>query len=87
MQIGEITLRKGGEMLTNSMLSYISKINKAFLNNGEADLKIGLALTIKPGTTGKFHLKSDIKFITEQITDSFADTVDELQTNMFEEAD
>ena len=86
MNIGEKTLRKGGEMLTNIMLSYISKINEAFLHNGESELKIGLDLTIKPGAAnGNFKLQSGIKFITEQIKDTFSDSCDELQGNLFEE--
>ena len=86
MKIGEKTLRKGGEMLTNAMLSYISKINEAFFNSGEADLKITLGLTIKPGAAnGNFKLQSEIKFVTEQVKDTFSDSCDELQTNLFEE--
>jgi hypothetical protein len=86
MKIGEKTLKKGGEMLTSIMLSYISKINEAFLHNGESELKIGLDLTIKPGAAnGNFKLQSGIKFITEQIKDTFSDSCDELQTNLFEE--
>jgi hypothetical protein len=85
MKIGEKTLRKGGEMLTNIMLSYISKINEAFLHNGESELKIGLDLTIKPGAAnGNFKLQSGIKFVTEQIKDTFSDSCDELQTNLFD---
>jgi len=80
MKIGEKTIRKGGDMLTNSMLSYISKINEAFNNNGEEDLKIGLSLTIKPGQgTGNFKLQSDINFTTEKIKDTFTDSCDEAQ--------
>jgi hypothetical protein len=86
MKIGEKTLRKGGEMLTNAMLAYITKINEAFLNSGEADLKITLGLTIKPGAAnGNFKLQSEIKFVTEQVKDTFSDSCDELQTNLFDE--
>lgn len=86
MKIGEKTLRKGGEMLTNAMLSYISKINEAFLNSGEADLKISLGLIIKPGAAnGNFKLQSEIKFVTEQVKDTFSDSCDELQTGLFDD--
>lgn len=83
MKIGEKTLKKGGEILTNALLAYKSKINEAFLNNGEDDLKIGLSLTIKPGDAdGNFKLKGDISFVTQKITDSFSDSVDEKQTSL-----
>jgi hypothetical protein len=52
MKIGEKTLRKGGEMLTNSLLTYITKINEAYQNNLEATLKISLSLSIAPGVQG-----------------------------------
>lgn len=84
-QIGEKTIRKGGEMCRNAMLAYQSKINEAFTNNGEKDLKIGLSLTITPGAgAGNFKLKADISFITQKITDSFTDNVDEIQMDLFE---
>ena len=86
MKIGEKTLRKGGEMLTNIMLSYISKINQAYLNIGEKDMKISFSLTINPGpAAGNHKLKADISFVTEKITDTFIDSCDEIQTSLFEE--
>ena len=85
MKIGEKTLRKGGEILTNAMLTYISKINEAWRNNGEDELKLGLSLIIKPGAAaGNFKLKGDIAFVTEKISDSFSDSVDELQLSLFD---
>lgn len=57
MQIGEPTLKKGGELLTNAMLSYITKINEAFKNNEGDEVVIGMKLTIKPGNAeGSFNL-------------------------------
>ena len=85
-QIGEKTIRKGGDMCRNAMLAYQSKINEAFINNGEKDLKIGLSLTITPGAgAGNFKLKADISFITQKITDSFTDNVDEVQGDLFDQ--
>lgn len=86
MEIGEKTICKGGQMVTNAMLSYITRINDAFKKNGEKDLKISLALTITPGIgNGNFKLKADINFVAEKITDSFTDDVDELQYDLFEQ--
>lgn len=86
MKIGEKTLEKGGEILTRALLAYQTKINEAFLNNGEEDLKIGLSLTIKPGPAdGNFKLKGDISFVTQKITDSFSDSVDEKQVGLFDD--
>ena len=84
MKIGEKTLRKGGEMLTNSLLTYITKINEAYQNNLEATLKISLSLSIAPGVQGSFLLKTDINFVLEKITDSFTDSSDELQQKLFD---
>lgn len=84
MKIGEKTLRTGGEIITNAMLSYITKINEAFNNNGEDDLKIGLSLTIKPGpASGNFKLKASIDFVTQKIKDTFSGSVDEVQADLF----
>jgi hypothetical protein len=86
MQIGEKTIKAGGEIITNAMLSYLTKINEAFNNNGEEDLKIGLSLTIKPGpATGNFKLKAGIDFVTQKIKDTFSGNVDEVQANLFED--
>ncbi|MFA5323755.1 MAG: hypothetical protein WC373_13875 [Smithella sp.] len=85
MHIGEKTLLKGGEMLTNSMLTYEKAINQAFLKSESGELKISLSLSIKPGAAnGAFKLQSGIKFVTDQINDTFTDQVDELQVNLFE---
>lgn len=86
MRIGEKTLSKGGDILKNALLAYKSKINEAFLNNDEDELKIGLALHIKPGPAdGNFKLKADISFVTQKITDSFSDSVDEKQMDLFKD--
>ncbi len=57
MKIGEKTLRKGGEMLTNAMLSYITKINEAFLNSGEM-----VAKAYEPKPEPKPETKAKPKF-------------------------
>ena len=86
MKIGEQTLKKGWEMLTLAMLSYKTKLNEAFLKNGEKDLKIGLSLTIEPGpATGNFKLKVGIDFVTEKVKDSFTSNFEQDQLDLFEE--
>jgi len=88
MEIGPKTLRKGGELLTNSLLTYRKAINDAYLKSGETELKITMGLAIKMGRgEGTFDLTSKIKFVTDQIEDTFSESVDQLQTNMFEEAE
>jgi len=83
--IGEKTFEKGGEMLAALMKSYKTKINEAYLAADE-ELKIGLSLTVKPAAcTGSFALEAGINFIAEKIKDQFNATVDELQSNLFEE--
>ena len=86
MNIGEKTLQKGGEMLTNALLTYQKKINESFLNSEYTDVKIGMSLTIKPGDkgNGNFSLKADVSFVTERITDSFSDSIDETQVSLFQ---
>lgn len=86
MKIGEKTLKKGGELLTNSLLTYQESINKAYLKAGGEELKITLGLAIKAGNgDGNFKLQSKIKFVTDQIEDTFSESVDERQTNLFED--
>jgi hypothetical protein len=84
MKIGEKTLKKGGEMLTNALLTYQKEINEAFRKTGEMGaLKISLSLSINPGVgNGSFLLRADISFIAEKISDSFSDKSDELQTTL-----
>ena len=83
-KIGEKTLHKGGQMLTNLLLSYSTKINEAYKNSQGSGLKIGMSLTIWPGGSGQFSLKTEINFVLEKVTDSFTDTADELQTNLLD---
>jgi hypothetical protein len=89
MKIGEKTLRKGGEMLTNALITHQKKINEAFANGEDTEVKIGMSLSIKPSNKGDaaFNLKADVKFVTEQINDSFSASIDELQTDMFDKAE
>ena len=83
MKIGEKTLRKGGELLTNSLLTYMGAINDAFLKAGEKEMNITLGLKIFPGPgNGNFKLTSKIKFMLDQIEDTFSDSVDEMQTKL-----
>jgi hypothetical protein len=85
MEIGEKTLKKGGELLTNSLLTYRKSINAAFLKVEGDELNITMGLKIKTGPgNGNFKLTSKIKFVTDQIEDTFSDSVDELQTNLFD---
>jgi len=86
MEIGEKTLRKGGVLLTNSLLTYRKAINAAFLKAEGDELNIAMGLKIKTGTgNGNFKLTSKIKFVTDQIEDTFSDSVDELQTDLFKD--
>ena len=88
MEIGEKTLQKGGELLTNSLLTYRKAINDAYMKNEGDELKITMGLTIKAGPgNGNFKLTSKIKFVTDQIEDTFTGSVDEIQTSMFNEAE
>ena len=83
MKIGEKTLRKGGELLTNSLLTYEGAINDAYRNAGEKEMNITLGLKIFPGPgNGNFKLTSKIKFMLDQIEDTFSDSVDEMQTKL-----
>lgn len=86
MNIGEKTLTAGGQLLINALLTHIEKINLAYLNAGEKDFKISLGLTINPGpAAGNHKLKADISFNLEKITDTFSTSVDEIQTELFDE--
>lgn len=86
MKIGEKTLKRGGELLTNSLLTFQKSINEAFLKAGEDELKITMGLSIKAGPgNGNFKLQSKIKFVTDQIEETFSDSVDELQTDLFKD--
>ena len=80
LKIGEKTLNKGGELITNAMLTHIQKINLAYVNAGEKDFKISLSLTINPGpAAGNHKLKADISFNLEKITDTFSTSVVKIQ--------
>jgi len=82
MQITAKILERGGELVTRLMQNYRPEIDKAYRENGEEKMKVGLSLTIEPSING-FRLAAGISFVSARIKDTFTDTIDEAQVNLF----
>jgi len=86
-KIGEKTLTEVGDLIGRGLSTHhIHGINLGYKNAGEKDFKISISVTINPGAApGNHKIKADVSYQVEKITDSFSSSVDELQTELFDE--
>lgn len=81
MQISQKTIERAIETVAASLRIYREKIDGAFLK-ADGALTVSLGLRFKP-VEGKMEIKTSIKFVTDQVNDSFETLFDEHQDELF----
>lgn len=85
MQITPKTIVRSTEILGGVLRIYREKIDAAFLK-ADGALTVSLGLRFKP-VEGKMEIKTSIKFVTDQVNDSFETLFDENQAELFAKDD
>ncbi len=71
-EIRSATLKEGGQLLTDALLTYEKAINEGYLKC-EKDFTIALSLKIKPAAAeGDFDLEAGISFTKDKVKDTFS---------------
>ena len=84
MQITNKILERAGLTITRLMQAHVTKINEMFMNSDDG-AKISLSLAIEPGPAiGSFRFEAGINFVTQRVKDTFTDTYETGQGDLFE---
>lgn len=81
MQVSQKTIERSIEILGGVLRIYREKIDAAFLK-AEGAMTVNLGVRYKP-VEGKMEIKTSIKFVTDQVNDSFETMFDENQDLLF----
>jgi hypothetical protein len=85
VQVSPKTIERSIEILGGVLRIYREKIDAAFLK-ADGAMTVSLGIRYKP-VGGKMGIKTSIKFITDQVNDSFETEFDENQADLFAKVD
>ncbi|MDD5061963.1 MAG: hypothetical protein PHN44_06780 [Candidatus Marinimicrobia bacterium] len=85
MKIGEKTLQTIPRLVEGLLREHMERLNQAWLNAGENDLKISLSATLKSGKNGNIDQEVKISYVVDKEEDTAKASVNEKQTNIFEQ--
>lgn len=81
MNISVKTIDRAAEQIKGILHTYRAEIDEAFVKS-EGGLTISLGLKFEP-SEGKIKITTPIKFVSDQIKDSFETVYDEAQEELF----
>jgi hypothetical protein len=85
MKIGEKTITTIARLVEGLLREHIGRINQAWNNAGESDLKISLPVTLKSVKNGYIDQEVKISYVVDKVDDSAKASVNENQPDLFEE--
>ena len=85
MQVSQKRIERTIEIMGGVLRIYREKIAQAFLK-AEGAMTVNLGVRYKP-VEGKMEIEASIKFVTDQVNDSFETMFDENQADLFAKVD